>query len=231
VIGVMVDGGMREEFLVRADKLHTGNSLAYDDLALVETLAIGCHAVDRAGLGSDDTCLIIGAGPIGLAALVFARLSGARCIMLDLAESRLEFCRQAMGVEHAIQPTESTDAALRDVNNGVLPNVIIDATGSKASIENAFRLLAPTGKLVLLGITTGELTFRHPDFHRIEGTLLCSRNALPKDFRRIIGLIGEGKIDTKPWITHRTSLDELPGVFDSYTRPETGTVKAIVELT
>jgi alcohol dehydrogenase len=231
VLGVMVDGGMREAFLVRSDKLHPGNALTYDDLALVETLAIGCHAVDRAALTSHDACLIIGAGPIGLATLVFAQLSGARCIMLDLNEARLQFARTGMGVEHTIGASDSTAAELRQINDGVLPNVIIDATGAKSSIENAFHLLAPTGRLVLLGITTGELTFRHPDFHRIEGTLLCSRNALPKDFRRIIDLIANGKIDTRPWITHRTRLDELPEVFDSYTRPETGVVKAIVEVT
>lgn len=230
VLGVMVDGGMREEFVVRADKLHPGNALAYDDLALVETLAIGCHAVDRAGLGEGDTCLVIGAGPIGLSAVVFAQLAGARVIMLDLVESRLDFCRQAMGVEHALRAADSTESELRQINDGTLPNVIIDATGAKASIEKAFGLLAPTGKLVLLGITTGEITFGHPDFHRIEGTVLSSRNALPKDFRRIIGLIETGQIDTRPWITHRTPLDDLPEVFETYTRPETGTVKAMVEL-
>ena len=67
-------------------------------------------------------------------------------------------------------------------------------------------------------------------FHKPEGTLLCSRNALPEDFTRIIGLIEDGRIDTKPWITHRPAFDELPDVFPSYTRPETGVIKAIVEV-
>jgi alcohol dehydrogenase len=67
-------------------------------------------------------------------------------------------------------------------------------------------------------------------FHKPEGTLLCSRNALSADFARIIGLIEAGQIDTGPWITHRTSFDELIDVFPSFTRPETGVIKAIVEV-
>ena len=66
--------------------------------------------------------------------------------------------------------------------------------------------------------------------HRPEGTLLCSRNALPGDFTRIIGLIEAGQIDTTPWITHRTTLAELPAAFPSYLLPETGVVKAVVEI-
>ena len=97
-------------------------------------------------------------------------------------------------------------------------------------MSNAFGLIAHGGRLVFLGITTGEVTFRHPVFHKPEGTLLCSRNAMPQDFTRIIGLIEEGRIDTKPWITHRAAFEELIDVFPSYTQPETGVIKAIVDV-
>jgi threonine dehydrogenase-like Zn-dependent dehydrogenase len=116
------------------------------------------------------------------------------------------------------------------VTDGHLPDVVIDATGSSASMSNAFGLIAPGGRLVYVGITTDEVRFRHPVFHKPEGTLLCSRNALPEDFTRIIGLIEDGRIDTKPWITHRVGFDDLPGVFPSYTQPETGVIKAVVEV-
>jgi threonine dehydrogenase-like Zn-dependent dehydrogenase len=122
------------------------------------------------------------------------------------------------------------DKDLRDVTDGHLPDVVIDATGSSASMSSAFGLVAPGGKLVYVGITTDEVKFRHPTFHKVEGTLLCSRNALPADFRRIIGLIENGTIDTNPWISHRASFDELPEIFPTFTKPETGVIKAIVEL-
>jgi alcohol dehydrogenase len=81
-----------------------------------------------------------------------------------------------------------------------------------------------------VGITTAEIHFPHPLMHARELTLLACRNSLPQDFRRIIGLIEQARIDTRPWITHRTSLDELLGEFEAYTRPETGVIKAIVDV-
>lgn len=230
VLGVHRDGGLRPQFLLPARKLHPSAHLAFDQLALVETLAIGCHAVDRASPTPEESVLIIGAGPIGLATIVFAKLSGAKVIVLDMNEARLRFCRDVMGISHTLQPSDRLEADLRDLTDGHLPDAIIDATGSAASMSSAFGLIAPAGRLVYVGITTGEVTFRHPTFHKPEGTLLCSRNALPRDFTRIIGLIESGRIDTKPWITHRVGFEALPEVFPSYTLPETGVIKAVVEL-
>lgn len=230
VLGVHRDGGMRPLFTLPARKLHVSTQLTFDQLALVETLAIGCHAVNRSGVKKDESCLIIGAGPIGLATLEFVKLTGAKIIMLDMNETRLKFCREKMGVQHTLQPTENLERDLRDLTEGHLPEVVIDATGNNNSMSAAFSLIAPGGRLVYVGITTDEVKFRHPVFHRPEGTLLCSRNALPEDFARIIKLIEEGRINTQPWISHRTSLDDLIEVFPSYTKAETGVIKAIVEV-
>ena len=173
---------------------------------------------------------MIGAGPIGLATLEFVKLTGVKMIVVDMNEQRLDFCKRVMGVHHTIKLSENLERDLRDVTDGHLPDVVIDATGSSVSMSNAFGLVAPCGKLVYVGITTEEVKFRHPTFHKPEGTLLCSRNALPGDFDRIIGLIENGTIDTNPWITHRAPFDELPEIFPSFTKPETGVIKAIVEL-
>ncbi len=231
VLGVHRDGGLRPSFVLPARKLHPSARLGFDQLALVETLAIGCHAVERGRPVVGESCLIIGAGPIGLATLVFAKLSGARTIVLDMNEHRLEFCRDVMGADRTILLSDSLEADLRDATDGHLPDVVIDATGSAASMSSGFGLVAPGGgRLVYVGITTDEVRFKHPAFHRPEGTMLCSRNALPADFTRIIGLIEGGQIDTAPWITHRTPFDALPEVFPSYTKPETGVIKAMVEV-
>lgn len=229
-LGVHCDGGLRPLFTVPARKLHISRKLAFDQLALVETLAIGCHAVNRSALTSSESCLIIGAGPIGLSALEFAKLTGAKIIVLDLSEPRLEFCRRVMGVQHTLKPSDNLERDLRDLTDGHLPDVVIDATGSAASMSNSFGLIAHAGRLVYVGITTDEVKFRHPVFHRPEGTLLCSRNALSADFTRIIRLIEDGTLDTTPWITHRSSFDELIDVFPSYTQPETGVIKAVVSV-
>jgi len=230
VLGVHRDGGMRPQFILPARKLHPSKKLAFEQLALVETLAIGCHAVNRAAPQADESVLVIGAGPIGLAVIEFVKLTGAKLIVLDVNEPRLDFCRRVMGVSHTVKLADSVVDDLRGVTDGHMPDVVIDATGSNVSMSNAFGYVAPGGRLVYVGITTGEVTFRHPVFHKVEGTLLCSRNALPDDFTRIIRLIEEGAIDTEPWITHRAGFDELPGLFPSYTRPETGVIKAMVEV-
>ncbi len=230
VLGVHTDGGMRPQFVVPARKLHEGQKLSFEQLALVETLAIGCHAVARSGLTAGETCLTIGAGPIGLATLEFVKLAGAKTIVLDLSEPRREFCRQQMKIEHVLRPAERLADQLREVNDGELPEVVIDATGSPQSMSAAFELIAHGGRLVFVGLTGEEIRFRHAAFHRPEGTLLCSRNALPGDFTRIIGLIEEGRIDTQPWISHRCELSELPDAMPDYMRPESGIVKAMVAV-
>ena len=229
-LGVHCDGGLRSRFLVPARKLHISKTLAFEQLALVETLAIGCHAVDRGNPKPGESCLVIGAGPIGLATLEFVKLTGAKTIVVDVNEQRLEFCRDRMGIEHTIKLSDQLENDLLDLTDGHKPDVVIDATGNKFSMSNAFGYIGHGGRLVFVGITTEEVSFRHPIFHKAEGTLLCSRNAPSPDFARIIGLIESGKIDTGPWITHRTRFEDLPAVFPSYTNPETGVIKAVVEI-
>ena len=230
VFGVMTDGGLCDRFLLPAHKLHPSAKLSFEQLALVETLAIGCHAVDRSALVKGENCLIIGAGPIGLSAIVFAKLTGARIIVLDMNQKRLDFCKKVMKVDETLLLGPDVTHDIRRVTNGDNPDVVIDATGNNTSMSNAFAFIAPTGRLVFVGITTSDVTFKHPVFHRPEGTLLCSRNALPKDFARIIHLIEDGQIDTKPWITHRTAFDSLIADFPSFTKPETGVIKAVVSV-
>jgi alcohol dehydrogenase len=230
VLGVHIDGGMQPLIAVPARKLHPSAKLSLEQLALVETLAIGCHAVARSGITSSDTCLITGAGPIGLATLEFVKLAGAKIIVLDVSQQRLDFCHRVMGIEHVLRPSESLESDLRERTEGHLPDVVIDATGNSTSMSAAFGLVAPGGKLVFVGITTDEVRFRHPIFHRPEGTLICSRNALPGDFARIIGLIESSQIDTQPWITHRTSLRDLPAAMPSYLQPDGGVLKAMVTI-
>ncbi|MEI8294808.1 MAG: zinc-binding alcohol dehydrogenase family protein [bacterium] len=231
VLGVHTDGGMREQIVVRADKLHASDNLDFDQLALVEPLAIGCHAVDRASLERGEFALVIGAGPIGLATIQFALEAGARVIVLDVNEARLAFCRDVLGVEFTIDATkQKTIDALLDITKGDLPTAVFDATGNPKSMADAFDYPAPGGRLVFVGLFQGDVTFNDPLFHKREMTLMGSRNARPQDFSRIIDLISMGRIDTKPWITHRAPFERAAQDFLCWTKPETGVIKAIIEL-
>jgi 2-desacetyl-2-hydroxyethyl bacteriochlorophyllide A dehydrogenase len=233
VLGVMMDGGMCERFLLPARKLHPSKVLSLDQLALVETLAIGCHAVNRGNPQPGEHVLVIGAGPIGLSVIEFVKLSGATCMVLDLNQQRLDFCREKMGVKHTL--LAKGDGAeieeLKTLTGGSLAQVVIDATGSNKSMGAALGYCGFTGRLVYVGITQQEVSFLHaPIMHRRELTLLASRNALPPDFTRIIKLIEGKQIDTRPWITHQAAFDEMITVFPQWLKPESGVIKAVVHL-
>ena len=232
VIGVMMDGGLCESFTIRADKLHASKQLNYDQLALVETLAIGCHANDRGAPSEGEHALIIGMGPIGLATLEFARLTDATITVMDMNQTRLDFVRSNYGIENTIlfNGDGSELQQMEALTNGSMYQVVTDATGNQHSMSAALGYVAFTGKLVYVGITTEEVHFRHPILHRPEASILASRNALPPDFRRIIGLIEAGVIQTDPWITHRTTFNQVADDFENLIRPETGVIKAIIEV-
>jgi len=232
-LGVHCDGGLRPLFTVPARKLHRSPRLSAEQNALVETLAIGCHAIDRAAPQAGEAVLVIGAGPIGLSVIEFAKVAGARVIVMDMAPARLEFVRTAMGVADTVLATGTPDdvAAVSAATGGRMAEVVVDATGSAASMGRALEFCSFGGRLVYVGITQAELAFPHaPVMHRRELTLLASRNARSRDFDRIIGLIDNGTIDTKPWITHRIPFERLPEVFPGLITPASGVIKAVVEM-
>jgi 2-desacetyl-2-hydroxyethyl bacteriochlorophyllide A dehydrogenase len=213
VLGVHVDGGMRPEIVVPARKLHRSRTLTYEQLALVETLGIGAHAVERAGIEPRDFVVVIGAGPIGLSVIQFAQATGATLAVMDMRESRLDFCRTHVGVVHTVTPGPDAVHQLRAIGGGELPSVVFDATGSAASMAGTFDLAAQGGRIVFVGLFQGAVSFDDPNFHRRELTLLASRNARPDNFDEIIALIESGRIDTTPWISHRFGLAETPSRF------------------
>jgi 2-desacetyl-2-hydroxyethyl bacteriochlorophyllide A dehydrogenase len=228
VLGVHIDGGMREYISVPATKLHLSARLSFEQLALVETLGIGAHAVQRAELAAGESVLVIGAGPIGLAVMQFAHLAGARVIALDISERRLAFCRAQGMVDHTVVGGDDALAQVQELTQGDLPTAVFDATGNPQSMLQAFQYVAHTGRLIFVGLVQGDITFNDPTFHRRELTLLATRNAAPDDFRRIIAQIEAGAIDTAPWITHRAVSGSLIESFPGWLRPDSGLIKAML---
>jgi alcohol dehydrogenase len=232
-LGVHCDGGLRPLFTVPARKLHPSPNLSHAQNALVETLAIGCHAIDRGHPVLGENVLIIGAGPIGLSAVEFAKLSGARVIVMDMVESRLAFVRDTMGVPDTLVATgdASDEQQIAGLTDGRMCDVVVDATGSAASMAHAMTLCSFGGRLVYVGITQSDLVFPHaPVMHRRELSIRASRNALSRDFSRIIGLIEQGTIDTGPWITHHLPFAETIAAFPRLLEPASGVLKAVIEM-
>jgi 2-desacetyl-2-hydroxyethyl bacteriochlorophyllide A dehydrogenase len=229
VLGVHTDGGMQPLLRVPARKLHRSDRLDYDQLALVETLGIGAHAVERAQLAKDDFVLVIGAGPIGLSVIQFAKVSGATLAVMDVSDARLEFCRK-LGVAHTLKPGATAAEELKRIGGGDLPTCVIDATGNPGSMMGCFDLPAHGGRIVFVGLFPGEVAFNDPNFHRRELAVMASRNALPETFRKVIRLVEEGKIDTRPWITHRLKLADVPAAFSKKIAGNPAVLKAMIEV-
>jgi 2-desacetyl-2-hydroxyethyl bacteriochlorophyllide A dehydrogenase len=231
VIGVHIDGGMTEYLSVPSSLLVHGRSLSFDQLALVEPLAIGAHGIRRARVKPNEFVLVIGAGPIGLGAMEFAHIAGGKVIAMDVNESRLQFCKEKLKVEYIINSLASNvDEKLKAITNGDMPTVVIDATGNQKAVNNAFGYLAHGGRYILVGLQKGDIHFSHPEFHKREGTLMSSRNATRADFDQVIDVIKQGLIDPLPYITHRVDFDEVPDNFERWLNPAMGVIKAMISI-
>ena len=231
VCGVHIDGGMAEYLSVPSYSLVQSNGLSFDELALVEPLAIGAHGIGRAAIKKGEFAVVIGAGPIGIGAMELARIAGARVIAIDVNESRLQFCHERVKVEFLINGlSANVTEQLKDITGGDLPTVVIDATGNLGAINNAFQYMAHGGRYVLIGLQKGNITFSHPEFHKREATLMSSRNATRADFETVMNILKTGLIDPFTYITHRIKFDHVKNEFPNLVNPASGVIKAIVDI-
>jgi threonine dehydrogenase-like Zn-dependent dehydrogenase len=231
VLGVHVDGGMAEYLEVPTRLILPANGLSLDELALVEPLAIGAHGVRRADVQKDEFVLVVGAGPIGLGAMEFARIAGAQVVALDINSQRLTFCKEKLKVAYTINAaTEDVTARLQEITGGDMPTVVIDATGSQKAINNAFQYMAHGARYVLIGLQKGDISFSHPEFHKREATLMSSRNATREDFDHVLWAMKNKLVDPANYITHRVKFGDVAAEFSKWIDPANGVIKAIVEL-
>lgn len=231
VCGVHVDGGMVEYLSVPSASLLHGDGLSMDEMALIEPLAIGAHGVRRASIEAGEFVLVVGAGPIGLGTMELAHMAGGKVIAMDINAQRLQFCKDKLKVAHTIHATASdVTEQLKEITTGDMPTVVIDATGSQKAINNAFQFMAHGARYVLIGLQRGEISMSHPEFHKREGTLMSSRNATREDFELVIRALKNKQIDPSAHITHRISFDKVMTEFEHWLNPETGVIKAMIEL-
>ena len=215
ILGIHVDGGMQEYLAVPIGLLHKSENLSLDQLALVETLGIGAHAVDRANVKSGEEILVVGAGPIGIAVAQFASAAGARVHMAEKSEWRRSFVERMGYMASSTAEGRQADA-------------VFDATGSATAMAASLLHVATGGRLIFVGLTRDPVYIDDALFHRKEVTLLATRNSFGL-FPRIIQLIESRKIDTTHWVTDRLKLSQVASQFESLPNRRT-LIKAIVDL-
>lgn len=230
VLGVHEDGAMQEFIIYPAYLVYPANDLSLDQIAMIEPLAIGSHAVERADIKPEDIVLVVGAGPIGIGTIAMALLKAAHVIALDMNENRLAYIKNHYPSVLCIQFNESVVDTLKTMLNGDLPTVILDATGNKESMQNCLEYIAPSGTIVYIGLFIGDITFHDPLFHRKEITLKSSRNAVATDFTKLIRLLKAGLINIDGYITHRLAFETLHETFTSLYLPEERVIKAVIEF-
>lgn len=230
VLGVHRDGGMTDYLSLPERLVHAASGVTLDQAAMVEFLAIGAHAVRRAGVQAGQSALVVGAGPIGIAAAIFAAAAGAHVTMLDGRADRLDFARGQLPIAGAVAVGPDDAASLDRMTGGDGFDLVFDATGNPRAMERGFGLVAHGGTYVLVSIVAGSITFDDPEFHKRETTLLGSRNATLADFGTVLAAIRAGRVPTDALATHRMTLNEVPARFAELTDPAERVVKALIEI-
>jgi 2-desacetyl-2-hydroxyethyl bacteriochlorophyllide A dehydrogenase len=230
VLGVHIDGGMADYLCAPEANLVGADGATLDQAAMVEFLAIGAHAVRRGALKPGHRVLVVGAGPIGIACMIFAKLQGASVTALDMREERLRFCADQIGVDHCLRVDADVESELSRLTSGEFFDCVFDATGSAKAMKVGFDYVAHGGAYVLVSIVRDTISFSDPEFHKRETSLLSSRNATRRDFDQVLAALRAGQIPTSVLNTHRAALNEAPDMFALWLKPETGVIKAIIEI-
>lgn len=228
VLGVHTDGGMQEMITVPQDLLIPANELSLDAIAIVEPLAIGAHAIRRARIQSGETVLVMGCGPIGIGIMKLAQIAGAKVIALDINEDRLSYAKEKIGADFTVLVSNDPLRAVEEITKGDLATAVFDATGNTQALMQGPDYMAHGGRYILVGLSKGELTFNHPAIHAKETTLMCSRNATTEDFTSVMQVLKQGLFPTASYITHSCDFPNMIQTFDSWTHPDTGVIKALV---
>ncbi len=229
-LGVHCDGGMTERFLLTEKNLYPAEGLSLDQAAMVEFLAIGAHAVRRSRLVPGDRALVVGTGPIGIGAALFARIAGADVTLMDRLPAIVDLASSITGIGSTVIADETAGERVAALTGGENFDVVFDATGNARAMEKSFDFAASGGTYVMVGVVKDRLSFADPEFHRKELTLCASRNATREDFDTVVGAMRAGKIPTDKLNTHTCTLDELPAFMPGWTHDRVGVVKAMVRL-
>ncbi|MDP1028465.1 zinc-binding alcohol dehydrogenase family protein [Sphingomonas sp. KR1UV-12] len=230
VLGVHADGGMCERLVVPQSAIVDATGLSLSQAAMVEFLAIGAHAVARGAPVAGERVLVVGAGPIGVATALFARLNGAAVTLVDTRLPRLRYARDALGIEAIALADERLPETLAAATSGDMFDIVFDATGVLAAMTESLRYVAHGGKLVLVGVAPGELVFPDPELHKREATVITSRNALADDFTRVIAAIRAADIPVDALHTHSLSANDLPDRLPALIENADHVLKAIVSF-
>ncbi len=224
------DGGYAEYLAVSsADLLAVPSGVPLDAAALCEPLATGLMCVRQAELAIGDRVLILGAGPIGLAAAVWARFFGARRVVVSERVGHRLGVAERLGATDVIDAGLYPDAAARFAElTGAEPDAVIEAVGRPGMLNAAVAAVRPQGRVVTGGVCMEPDSFDHLLAYAKEPTIRAARVYTKAENEFILEMMASGRIDPAPMISHRVGLGDLPAAFEALRSP-TDQCKVMVE--
>ena len=229
-LGAQIDGVFREYFTVPVDRIYDGKGLDPQTLALVEPFCISYHATKRAKIQPGDKVLIVGAGPIGILAMLGAKKFGAEVYMSDVSKMRLEKALE-FGAKDVIHvQTEDFKERVNELTGGDGFDVCIECVGFPETFQNCIDAAAFRGRVVLVGISKKNLDFQFSCIQTKELDVFGSRNALKEDFIELIDYLRTGAVDVRSLITNVYELADAGQAFADLTAHGDTMMKAMVHF-
>lgn len=219
-IGLASDGGLAPLVRVPLVELHpVPDAVSDEHAALAEPLSVGLHAARRAAITAGESVLVLGAGPIGLAAVVGARLSGAgRVFVSEPNPARAEVAR-TMGATDVFDPTvDDVRSEVFRRTGRIGPDAAIDGTGIPAAIELGLRSLRRGGRMAVAGISPSDLTVDLRQLVLYERSLVGSLG-YNFDIPRVLDLMAGGQLDPSPLVTGVRPLSAAVATLEELSTP------------
>lgn len=211
--GVQMDGGFREYIVVEEEHLYTfSHKISWKQAALAEPFSIGANIVSRAGVSPNDNVVVIGSGTIGLCAAQAARWAGAKVLISDVEESKLDIARKA-GVDAAVNSMKtSLEKAVERFSPGGA-DVVIDAVGTAALVERGIRLTAPGARVAVIGFDCKPALIPPEAATKKELMIIGSRMNNHR-FPMVINWLEAGNIREDIMITAEYSFRDIQKAFE-----------------
>lgn len=228
-LGVQRDGAMAEYICVPWKKILVAEGLSEIELAVIEPLTVGFHAVGRGRVIDADTVLVLGCGMIGLGAIIAAVARGARVIVVDLDDEKLAVAKQ-LGAHLVINSSQVDLSSYLTTFIPGGPDVVIEAVGNPHTYLAAIREVAFTGRVVFIGYAKDDVSFATKFFVQKELDILGSRNATPDDFRQVIEFLKNKKLPLEKIITRIVTLDQAELAIAEWARAPRKVIKMLLKI-
>jgi len=230
-MGVRRPGAMTRFITAPWQDVFPSQKLSLSELALVEPLTVGFHAVSRGRVSTVDRVAVMGCGIVGLGAVASSVNKGASVIAIDLDDSKLDIAKK-IGVAHTINPgKEDVHARLQEFTNGDGPDVIIEAVGSPQTYRSAVEEVAFLGRVVCIGYAKAPVEFNTSLFVQKEIEILGSRNCVGKtDFPEVIAYLEAGKFPVSDVISKIIPIEAAPETMDAWAKNPQGIIKIMLNL-